>query len=40
MNSDYLNKEYWNSRYLNNKIGWDLGEISPPIRNWFDSQKK
>ena len=39
MNRNHLTKEYWNSRYINNKIGWDLGKVSPPIKNWFDNQK-
>ena len=34
-----LNKDYWINRYKNNETGWDLGKISPPIKNWFDKQK-
>lgn len=28
--------EYWNERYANNQIGWDLGMPSPPIQAYFD----
>ena len=31
-----LNKAYWNKRYANNKIGWDIGSISTPIKEYFD----
>lgn len=31
-----LNPEYWNDRYAENKIGWDMGEVSPPIKAYFD----
>lgn len=30
------NKEYWNSRYLESATGWDIGEISPPLKAYFD----
>jgi SAM-dependent methyltransferase len=26
-----LNGNYWNSRYLTNQTGWDLGAASPPL---------
>jgi len=31
-----LSSTAWNNRYLNNDIGWDLGEISPPLKAYFD----
>ena len=31
-----LNSEYWNSRYLNNDYGWDAGEITTPLKTYFD----
>ncbi len=31
-----LNSEYWNSRYLENDFGWDAGEITTPLKNYFD----
>jgi SAM-dependent methyltransferase len=31
-----LSAEFWNNKYKNNKIGWDLGEISPPLKAYFD----
>jgi SAM-dependent methyltransferase len=33
---DVLNSEYWSNRYNENQIGWDLGEISPPIKAYID----
>lgn len=26
----------WQERYLNNEIGWDIGEVSPPLKAYFD----
>ena len=31
-----LTEPYWNNRYLENKAGWDLGEISTPLQHYFD----
>ncbi|QED36340.1 methyltransferase domain-containing protein [Antarcticibacterium arcticum] len=28
--------EFWSSRYRENSIGWDLGEISPPLKAYID----
>jgi hypothetical protein len=39
MNENSLNNSFWNLRYQNNQTGWDLGEISEPIKKWFDNQK-
>jgi thiopurine S-methyltransferase len=27
---------YWENRYVDNQTGWDLGEISPPLKSYFD----
>ena len=32
-------KEYWNDRYKSQNTGWDLGEISPPLKSYFDQLK-
>ena len=34
--TDFLSDDYWNKRYLDESTGWDLGEISPPIRAYVD----
>ena len=39
MKGNSLNTSFWNLRYQNNQTGWDLGEISEPIKKWFDNQK-
>lgn len=26
----------WQNRYLNNEIGWDIGEVSSPLKAYFD----
>lgn len=31
-----LNPEFWDNRYQEDKTGWDLGEISPPLKEYFD----
>ena len=31
-----LSENAWDHRYLKNAIGWDLGEVSPPLKNYFD----
>jgi thiopurine S-methyltransferase len=33
MNEGYkLNQDFWNERYRANETGWDLGEVSPPLK--------
>jgi SAM-dependent methyltransferase len=34
--SDFLSPEFWTQRYKDNQIGWDLGQISPPIKEYVD----
>lgn len=34
-----LDANYWNERYLKNDFGWDLGTISPPLKDYFDQIK-
>lgn len=31
-----LNAEYWNSRYDEGSDRWDVGEITTPLKNYFD----
>ena len=31
-----LTPDYWQNRYLNNQTGWDLGQVSPPLKAYFD----
>jgi methyl halide transferase len=31
-----LDAAYWNSQYQSAKIGWDLGEVSPPIKAYIN----
>lgn len=31
-----LSENAWDNRYLNNDIAWDLGEVSPPLKEYFD----
>ncbi len=31
-----LDKKYWDNRYTTSDFGWDLGEISPPLKAYFD----
>lgn len=36
MTDDFLSDEFWNNRYVEGNTGWDLGEVSPPIRSYVD----
>jgi thiopurine S-methyltransferase len=31
-----LSEGFWGNKYKTNKIGWDLGEVSPPLKTYFD----
>ena len=31
-----LDKVYWENRYLQKDTGWDLGQVSPPIKAYID----
>jgi thiopurine S-methyltransferase len=31
-----LDKNYWTNRYLQKETGWDAGEITTPLKNYFD----
>ncbi|MEN0004597.1 MAG: SAM-dependent methyltransferase [Bacteroidota bacterium] len=30
---------YWTNRYVNQQTGWDMGHVSPPIKEYFDQVK-
>jgi methyl halide transferase len=32
-----LDKTYWDNQYKANATGWDLGQVSPPIKTYIDS---
>lgn len=29
-------EQYWNDKYQNQKTGWDMGMVSPPLKAYFD----
>jgi SAM-dependent methyltransferase len=29
-------EEYWNSQYLQETTGWDIGYVAPPLKDYFD----
>ena len=31
-----MNENYWESRYQNNQTGWDMHQVSPPLKNYVD----
>lgn len=31
-----LDQDFWNERYEKNQIGWDIGSISTPLKEYFD----
>lgn len=32
-----LNQKFWEERYQKNETGWDVGEITTPLKTYFDS---
>ena len=34
-----LDTYFWDNRYKKNDIGWDLEEVSPPLKEYFDQLK-
>lgn len=34
-----LDQEYWETQYKTNATGWDLGKVSPPIKEYIDTLK-
>ncbi|MFT5778950.1 MAG: hypothetical protein ACI837_001907 [Crocinitomicaceae bacterium] len=34
--AEKLSNTFWNDRYQTNEIGWDMGEISPPLKAYID----
>ena len=35
--SNSLAPEFWDNRYLNNETGWDMHQVSPPLKSYIDS---
>jgi thiopurine S-methyltransferase len=33
---EHLSEEFWSQRYEDNITGWDLGEVSPPLKAYID----
>ena len=31
-----MNKDFWSEKYSNNTIGWDVGEITTPLKEYID----
>lgn len=31
-----LNKDYWEERYAGNNLGWDIGYVSTPLKEYID----
>lgn len=31
-----LNKEFWEERYTSNNLGWDIGYVSTPLKEYID----
>ena len=39
LNMEKLSAEYWSDRYQKSEIGWDLKQVSPPIKEYIDQLK-
>ena len=35
--NNFLTEDYWTSRYDNDMSGWDVGEITPPLKDFVDT---
>lgn len=31
-----LDQSFWNDQYIANTTGWDLGQVSPPLKDYID----
>jgi len=31
-----FSKQYWNQHYLDERLGWDIGHVSTPLKAYFD----
>lgn len=38
-NEKRLDQDYWDKQYTSNATGWDLGKVSPPIKEYVDTLK-
>jgi SAM-dependent methyltransferase len=36
-NKKVLDQDYWEAQYKTNATGWDLGKVSPPIKEYIDT---
>ena len=36
MKTEKMNKQYWEERYKTNEIGWDVGKITTPLKEYID----
>lgn len=34
--NQFLSGEYWNNRYLQQQTGWDIGNVSTPLKEYID----
>ncbi len=34
-----LDARFWTAKYINQETGWDLGQVSPPLKAYFDQLK-
>ena len=35
-NNENYNSEYWDTKYISNKTGWDIGYIATPLKEYFN----
>ncbi|MBL7934686.1 MAG: methyltransferase domain-containing protein [Bacteroidia bacterium] len=33
---DHLTEQFWNNRYETNDFGWDIGDVSTPLKNYIE----
>lgn len=38
-NTPLISPDYWDHRYLTNETGWDMKQVSPPLKSYIDTIK-
>lgn len=36
MEKELSDESFWNERYLNRETGWDMNQVSPPLKHYID----
>ena len=39
MKNQKLDQDFWSKKYQSNQLGWDIGAVSTPIKEYIDQLK-